>query len=459
MSSIPDLRSTDRGRRWRWWACCLLLLATMINYMDRLTLNLLATAIQKDLDFDDLGYARIEVAFALAFCVGAIAFGFLVDRWNVFWVYPLAVIAWSAAGLFSGLAQSFTSLLLFRFLLGLAESANWPCALRTTQRILPPSERSMGNSILQSGAALGAVLIPLVIFLLFDEARPSTWRRPFLVVGACGMLWVFLWWGSVRPADLALAHRAPPASNGPAQTALSSLPRDLFVRRFAALIVLVISINMTWHFLRAWLPKYLLKVGHSQNETNFFSSAYYVFSDVGALTAGFATLMLARRGLTVYTSRRLVFVSCAAMPLLCLAIPFLPRGLLLPCLLLVVGFGALGVFPNYYSFSQDLTTRHQGKVTGVLGCCCWLAMAGWQELIGQLVQGKGLLGELFYSPGQGSYVPCFIIAALAPLVGFAALMLLWGPVPTAPPQPAPTLPSSGPAEAGILAAEKGVKQG
>src|SRR3954447_4473265 len=96
--TTPDLRS-HRTRPWRWWVCCLLLLATMINYMDRLTLNLLATAIQNDLGFDDLGYARIEVAFALAFCAGALGFGFLVDRWNVFWVYPLAVIAWSAAGL------------------------------------------------------------------------------------------------------------------------------------------------------------------------------------------------------------------------------------------------------------------------------------------------------------------------------------------------------------------------
>jgi hypothetical protein len=90
-------------------------------------------------------------------------------------------------------------------------------------------------------------------------------------------------------------------------------------------------------------------------------------------------------------------------------------------------------------------------------------MAAWQELIGQLVQGKGLIGELFFAPGHGSYAPCFLIAALAPLVGFAALMLLWGPVTTepapAPKEPAPTVASDGAVEDRITAAVKAVRPG
>jgi ACS family hexuronate transporter-like MFS transporter len=449
----PDVRLPARSHNWRWWVCCLLLLATMINYMDRLTLNQLAPDIQADLGFDDRGYGRIEAGFALAFALGAIGFGFIVDRWNVFWVYPVAVLAWSAAGFCSGFADGFATLLLCRFLLGLAESANWPCALRTTQRILQPGERSMGNSILQSGAALGAVLIPLIMLVLFDPDRPSTWRAPFLAVGACGALWVVLWWLSVRRADLAL-NLAPPAAgaNGKAGLPAAGLPRGLFARRFAALVVLVVTINMTWHFLRAWLPKYLRtpELGYSPQMTNWFSSGYYVFADVGALSAGFLTLTLARRGVAVHTSRRLVFLGYALLAALCLAAPFLSAGPLLLALLLVIGFGSLGVFPNYYSFSQDLTVRHQGKVTGVLGCCCWVAMAGWQELIGQLVY------------HTRSYTLCFVIAGLAPLVGFLALVVLWGPtapVPAAAPPPEPAAPAeAGPAEERVFA-PSGVRDG
>jgi ACS family hexuronate transporter-like MFS transporter len=406
----------------------LLLLATMINYMDRLTLNQRSVEIMADLGFDKIGYGRIESAFALAFAAGAILVGFLVDRWNVWWIYPLTVLAWSAAGVSSGFAQGFTSLLVSRFLLGLAESGNWPCALRTTQRILPPSERAMGNSILQSGAALGAILLPLIMLVLFEvlprvtppllgQAYQVSWRTPFILVGAAGALWVFLWWAWVRPADLAL----PPAG-APDRPDLDrpldqppALSPLLFARRFAALVVLVISINMTWHYLRAWLPLYLREQhGYSRAATDWFAIVYYLFTDVGALTAGFITLKLAGR-LSVHSSRRLVFLGCALLTALCLLVDLLPTGFVLLGVLLVIGFGALGVFPNYYSFSQDLTVRHQGKLTGILGCCCWIGMACWQLLIGWMVK------------HTGSYTVCFVISGLAPLVGFLALLLLWGP--------------------------------
>ncbi len=410
--STPSL-PLDRGRNWRWWVCCLLLLATMINYMDRLTLNLLADHINKDLGLTLRDYGRIESGFAFAFAAGAIFFGFLVDRWNLFWIYPLAVLGWSAAGFATGQSNTFMQLLLCRVLLGFAESANWPCALRTTQRILPPSERSMGNSILQSGAALGAIFVPLVVMMLFDEGVLATWRKPFFVVGAVGAGWVVLWWLSVRPADLSLQHLSP--TNAFSNLAGPVLSSALFTRRYIVLIVLVITINMTWHFLRAWGPLFLKQsAGFTTGQTSWFSFAYYVFSDVGALSAGFLTLQLVRGGMPVHSGRRLVFFGFALLTTLCAAVPFLPGTWTVVAALVVVGFGALGVFPNYYSFSQDLTVRHQGMVTGTLGCCCWLAMAVWHEGIGWIVT------------STGSYTIPFVISGIAPLFAFFVLLLFWG---------------------------------
>jgi ACS family hexuronate transporter-like MFS transporter len=126
-----------------------------------------------------------------------------------------------------------------------------------------------------------------------------------------------------------------------------------------------------------------------------------------------------------------VFLAGALLTSLSILAAFVQSGPLLLVLFLLIGFGALAVFPNYYSFSQELTVRHQGKVTGVLGCCCWMAMAAWHPVIGHLVE------------ATGSYQVCMILAGLFPLVGFLALVLLWGPT-TAPAQEpqAVTLPAT-----------------
>src|SRR5713226_9160256 len=97
-SSLRDIRLPPRYHLWKWWVCGLLLLATTINYMDRLTLNLLGVRLMNDLQFDVVGYGRIESGFAIAFALGAIVLGFAVDWFGAFWTYPLAVLAWSVAG-------------------------------------------------------------------------------------------------------------------------------------------------------------------------------------------------------------------------------------------------------------------------------------------------------------------------------------------------------------------------
>src|SRR5262245_30845718 len=146
---MPGDTPPERGRHWKWTVCGLLLLATMVNYMDRLTLNTLARRMMTDLDMDAQQYGRVEAAFGVAFAAGGLMMGLLADQVSVRWLYPAAVLLWSAAGFLTGFAQGFLSLLWCRALLGFAEAGNWPCALNTTQRILPPAERTLGNSLLQ----------------------------------------------------------------------------------------------------------------------------------------------------------------------------------------------------------------------------------------------------------------------------------------------------------------------
>jgi MFS transporter, ACS family, hexuronate transporter len=466
---LPDISLPPRRPAWKWWICGLLLLATMLNYMDRLTLNLTGKQIMQEFGLDEADYAQLESAFAFAFALGAIIFGWLADRTPIRWLYPAAVLAWSFAGFSAGLAGTFAALLLCRALLGLFEAGNWPCALRTTQHILPPGERAMGNSILQSGAALGAIFTPLIVLGL--GWLTDSWRPAFLAIGVIGVTWAFLWVPSVGRGDLEIPRNpgeptlvsvlawlilllaidtavrmnvffeAPPWLPRYVKGAVTALgiagvflwlrhatrddrhlPKGLFFCRFWVLVVLVVAINTTWHYFRVWLPLFLQtpELDYDKTEVQSFSSAYYIATDIGSLTSGFVALLLVRRGMAVHWSRVTVFAVCALLTLLSLAVPFLRAGPLLLGVLLVIGFASLALFPIYYSFSQELTVRHQGKVTGALGCINWLAMALLHELAGASIQ------------ATKSYDQGLALAGLAPLVGFAVLMLLWRPAPMLP---------------------------
>jgi ACS family hexuronate transporter-like MFS transporter len=396
---------------WKWGVCGLLLLATMINYMDRLTLNQSAKRMMDDVGFKKDGYGNLEAGFGAAFAAGSLVMGLLVDRVNVWWVYPTMVALWSMAGAATGQARNYEELLACRIALGFFEAANWPCALRATQRLLIPEERAMGNGILQSGAAIGAVITPQVV--KYSVLRWDDWRPPFYFVGAAGLAWVVLWLAVVRPRHLSL-KTLPPSDRPSDAGAWPALQVILSDRRFWVLAVVVVTINLTWHFFRAWMPLFLQEQhNYSESSMNNFTSFYYVSADLGSWSAGLGALFLARRGWAVHSSRMTVFFVCAVAMLLSFAAAFLPRGPLLLAVLLVMGFFALGLFPNYYSFSQELTTRHQGKVTGMLGACCWVAIFFMQSGVGRYIE------------RTREYTLGVAVAGLPPLVAFLALAFFW----------------------------------
>src|SRR5262249_42120484 len=188
--------------------------------------------------------------------------------------------------------------------------------------------------------------------------------------------WVVLWLASVRREDLAIPRVLDAARTDSFEDELGRLLRLILSRRFAVLAVIVVSINLTWHFFRVWLPLFLQEHhGYDDASVQWFSSAYYIATDAGSLTVGFLALWLVRKGLSVHQSRVLVFFGCSLLTLLSIAIAYVAPGPLLFVLLLVLGFGALGLYPVYYSLSQELTVRDQGKVTGTLGFTTWMASA------------------------------------------------------------------------------------
>ena len=438
---------TDRPVSWKWWVCAALLLATMLNYMDRQTLALTSTQLKLERNLTDARYGVLGGWFSYAFAFGSIFFGYIADRVGPRRLYPLVLIGWSVAGILSpvagqagvaayladpntGLSRAlewvagrflapaslgtlndygtpglgeYRWLFACRTVLGLFEAGHWPCALITARNILTAEQRPLGNSILQSGASMGAVLTPFVIQGI--RATGAPWQAPFLVIGIVGLFWVPLWLRLIRPGDL--QYTPPPRPVGERL----NIPRLVF--QFLVLTTIVVTISLAWQFQREWLPKYLKEYhGYEEATANYFTSGYYIVADLGCLFFGGVVSLLTYLAWPVRWARVASFAGCCALVALAAVVPTLDRGPLLLVALVLVGAGSLGAHPQYYALSQELPARSMGTLSGVLAAGSWFVTGSMQVEIGAYIQ------------RTKSYDLPLIVTGLAPLLGLLA-MIAW----------------------------------
>ncbi len=393
----------------KWWICGLLLLATMVNYMDRLTLNLSKVAISADLHLSNAQYGGLESWFGYAFAFGSLLFGFAAERWSVRWLYPVILAGWSLAAAACAWTHSYEQLLLCRIVFGVFEAGHWPCALKTTFASLASSERTLGNSILQSGASIAAIATPQLMKLITVESDVTSWRQAFMMVGFAGLGWVVLWCFIVRRSDL-----TPPESNEESSGPESLWP-VLLSRPFWAVALLIIGAQTCWHLPRVWMPAFLEQGrGYAHGDVLNFTSLYYIFTDVGCLAAGAFSLWLVRRfSLTAHVAKRRLYMVCALLTCSSLAIPWLGKGNGLLAVILVIGAGALGLFPCYYSFVQELSHKNVARLTGILSLWVWGVTSPMHAAFGKLVD------------ETKSFDLGMACAGLAPLIGVVSLVVLW----------------------------------
>lgn len=352
-------------RNLRWWITGLIFLSTVINYIDRQTLSVLAPILTRELQLSNAGYGLISMAFMIPYTAMYIVSGLLIDRYGSRLVFGIAAIWWSVASMLHAATTTVTGFGVVRFLLGTAESANFVAAQKVAAEWFPPRDRGTLNGWVQAGTTTGAVIAPpLVVWLALSYG----WRFAFLVTGALGLIWAVIWFWFYRlPAEhprITAEEREllAPSTGETWQTPPPGMRTLLgffrYPQTWGLLLARIIS-DPVWWFYLFWLPKFITeKKGMSTAGMSYVVWIPYLFSDIGSVVGGWYSGRLIGRGLGSVLARRRVMV---------MAVAFMPLGLLLllsppvPVTLFLISIvlGAHSIWKtNLVTLTVDIFPRH-----------------------------------------------------------------------------------------------------
>src|ERR1700694_1876576 len=174
----------------RWSIGALLFTSTIINYLDRQTLSILAPFLKVDFHWSNTDYAAIVIAFRIAYSLWQTVCGRLIDRVGTRRGITLTVAAYSLVSIFTPLAQGLRSFAFFRFLLGAGESANWPAATKAVSEWFPKRERALATALFDSGSSIGGAVAAFIVLSIYFRWG---WRPAFMIPGTLGFLWLIAW--------------------------------------------------------------------------------------------------------------------------------------------------------------------------------------------------------------------------------------------------------------------------
>lgn len=320
MAELTKPDETSGIGRYRWRICALLFFATTINYMDRSILGVLAPTLQyKVFNWSDQDYANINIAFKLAYAIGMLSMGAIIDRFGTRIGYTISITVWSLFGMLHAAVRPAFSVLGFsiaRFGLGLGESGNFPAAIKTVGEWFPKKERAFATGIFNAGSNVGAILAPIIIPLVV-WADGTNWQYAFLTTGVFSAIWVACWWLMYHRPELhphiSKAELAYINSDSIAETSTAKVPwsKVIGVRETWAFALAKMT-DAVWWFYLFWGGKFLFdKFGLSIKNLALPLITIYVIADVGSVLGGWMSSYFIKKGWPINRARKTTLLICA----------------------------------------------------------------------------------------------------------------------------------------------------
>jgi len=413
--------------RGRWTICAMLFVATTINYVDRQVLSILKPSltgqllhlqpllpgwptVEMSIRLTNQDYGNILAAFQVAYALGVVFAGRLVDRLGCRRGYPLVTGLWSLAAMGHALVNSVMGFSIARFLLGLGESGNFPAAVKATAEWFPPKERALATGIFNSGAGVGAILAPLAVPWV---ALHFGWRASFLITGVFSAAWI-VWW-SIRyhkPREAMDWTRGEVVTAPPAPAV--AWWKLLRYRQAWGFMMGKFLTDPVWWFFLFWLPQYfntrfhvdLLHLGPPL-------VTVYVISTFGSVYGGWLPKGYIKMGMTLKRARLAAMLTCAVLVVPIVVAGQLTSEWLAVSLLSLAAAAHQGWSANIFTTSSDMfPAEHVGTVVSFGQVAGALGGAIFQPVAGHVLQ------------LTGSYVPLFLYSGCAYLVALVALRTL-----------------------------------
>lgn len=377
------------GGNLRWVMAALLFAATVINYIDRQTLSVVAGTLTRELGISNVEYANILTAFLVPYTAMYVVSGWLVDRYGARFSLSLFMVWWSIANALHSLARGAWSLGAFRFLLGMGESGNFMAAEKAISEWFPSRERGFANGLVNAAAATGAIISPPLIAWVTLQFG---WRFCFIATGALGFVWLVFWllffYSPGRHPRLSSAELTYILAGRPPETRKERVPYRELLRlpQTWGLMFARVLADPVWWFYLFWLPKYLQDVRQfTLVEVGLVAWMPYLSADIGSLTGGWVSGLLIRRGVPVLDARRRAMIPCAALMPIGVLVAYLPSASAM-AVICVVTFCHMAWKTNLMTMTNDVfPVRSVASAAGVVGLGSGLAGAWSTPAVGRIV--------------------------------------------------------------------------
>lgn len=300
--------------KYRWTICGLLFFATTINYLDRAVIALLKSTLTREMNWDDGDYANVEIAFKVAYAIGLLIAGRIIDKLGTKIGYALATGLWSLSAVAHAFASSVFGFGVARAALGVTEAGNFPAAIKTVAEWFPKKERALATGIFNSGANIGAILAPLSVPFI---AERMGWQWAFIITGALGFIWLIFWFmyyevpekqKRLKQAEFEYIHsdkdQPAPVIETTAAPAVS-WGRLLSFRQTWAFAIGKLLTDPIWWFYLFWLPDFLeSEYGLKGTQVAIPVALVYTMSTFGSIGGGWLPMHYINRGFPVFKARK-----------------------------------------------------------------------------------------------------------------------------------------------------------